>query len=397
MSRRRRSWLCLETCCGTRSLRSRCALVCTYQAVLTLVLVCGACSSSTRLNDAFAPADDGRSALRDVATGETGGGNPDQRTSLSIAQTLVRRLEFARFKDNIAKLASFGSRHWAQDGNDDAVSWVEEQLASFGYAVERHSFSYRGTTKHNVYATRVGSDHPEGMYLVSGHVDSFNTNSSSGRDAPGADDDASGVSLVLEAARVFAATDLQLSWSARFVIWNVEEMGLIGAKAYVAARKDLRGVEHPPGSGLYPEPDWRGMIQHDMILYDHGLPPASEQDPKAADIDIEYDAENDAQGGALTLAQALLRGNQAHSSNYPAEIGRNMSNTDSVAFAEHCPAVSVRENQRLAEIGRGANPHWHKSSDVPETYSDADYRLGFNAAQMTVGALAELVEARHAP
>ncbi len=70
-----------------------------------------------------------------------------------------------------------------------------------------------------------------------------------------------------------------------------------------------------------------------------------------------------------------------------------MSNTDSVPFWDECPAVSVRENQRLAEIGRGANPNWHKNSDVVETYSEADFRLGFNALQMTLGAVAELAGA----
>ena len=59
-------------------------------------------------------------------------------------------------------------------------------------------------------------------------------------------------------------------------------------------------------------------------------------------------------------------------------------------FAPHCPAISVRENRRLEEIGGGAAPHWHKDTDVPATYSEADFKLGFNAAQMTVGAVAEL-------
>lgn len=50
----------------------------------------------------------------------------------------------------------------------------------------------------------------------------------------------------------------------------------------------------------------------------------------------------------------------------------------------------VRENRRVAEIGRGSNPHWHRSTDVYETYSEADFRLGFNAVQMTVGTVARL-------
>ena len=74
-----------------------------------------------------------------------------------------------------------------------------------------------------------------------------------------------------------------------------------------------------------------------------------------------------------------------------------MNWTDSKPFQNHCPAVSVRENQRVAEIGNGANPHWHQLSDVPATYSDADFLLGFTAAQMTTGTIAELAGAELIP
>jgi hypothetical protein len=54
------------------------------------------------------------------------------------------------------------------------------------------------------------------------------------------------------------------------------------------------------------------------------------------------------------------------------------------------PAVSLRENRRLYETGNGANPHWHQTTDLFETFSDADFMLGFNAAQTTIGAVATL-------
>jgi hypothetical protein len=71
-----------------------------------------------------------------------------------------------------------------------------------------------------------------------------------------------------------------------------------------------------------------------------------------------------------------------------------MVNTDSVAFQDVCPAVSVRENQRIEEIGKGANPHWHKSTDLFSTYSEADFLLGFDTVKMTVGAVATLAGAK---
>jgi hypothetical protein len=56
-----------------------------------------------------------------------------------------------------------------------------------------------------------------------------------------------------------------------------------------------------------------------------------------------------------------------------------------------CPAISLRENERLAHTGTGWNPTWHQPIDVFSTFSDKDFRLGLNAAQTTLSAVAQLV------
>jgi hypothetical protein len=71
-----------------------------------------------------------------------------------------------------------------------------------------------------------------------------------------------------------------------------------------------------------------------------------------------------------------------------------MSNTDSNAFMNMVAAVSIRENRRLYEIGRGSDPHWHRASDVLTTYSEEDFRLGFTAMQTTFAGVLRLAEAR---
>lgn len=67
-----------------------------------------------------------------------------------------------------------------------------------------------------------------------------------------------------------------------------------------------------------------------------------------------------------------------------------MKFTDSWGFRNYTATVSVRDNQRVAEIGMGSNPHWHAATDVSATYSEDDFLLGFNALQMTLGTVAEL-------
>jgi len=299
-------------------------------------------------------------------------------------QTIVDSLDIEQFKSNIQTLASFGDRTQGSPSYVLAADWVAEQLEAVGYTVEEDFYIFLGGARSSLYATKIGTDFPDRMYIVSAHLD--------GRGNGGAaDDDGSGSALVLEVARALAQPGVETATSVRFIFWNNEETGLNGSTAYVNERQDLQGIEDPPGSGRYPEPTWLGIIQHDMILFDHGFPVQNQQ-VSDADIDVEYQATSTFAQQSRTLAQALQNSNTTYSTDYPADIGDNMRNTDSVPFRNFTAAVSVRENTR-DDIGRGANPHWHQPSDVYATYSEADFRLGFNAVQMTLGAVTELAGA----
>jgi len=177
-------------------------------------------------------------------------------------------------------------------------------------------------------------------------------------------------------------------------LWNNEETGLNGAQAYVDQRQALQGRETPPGSGRYPEPKWLGMIQHDMMMFDHGMPRADgslppEQRPEA-DVNIEFQSTAKTRAGAQGLAWFFLAANEKYATDYPAQVGPHMTNTDSTPFMDLVPAISVRENERGVSIGSGWDPHWHQPTDLFATYSDQDFGLGLNAAQTTLGAVAEL-------
>ncbi len=253
--------------------------------------------------------------------------------------------------------------------------------------MQRHRFTYNDQPRDSIYVTKVGTRFPDQMYIVSAHMD--------GRGGGGAaNDDASGCSLVLEAARALAG--MQTAVSVRFIFWNNEETGLNGSTAYVSQRRPLQGIESPIGSGDYPEPSWLGMIQHDQILFDHGLPPQPNQIPNA-DIDVEYQASSTYAAQSQQLANALRTGNQTYSVRYPAQVGSNMNYTDSVPFQNYTATVSVRDNQRVAEIGNGSNPHWHQPTDLYTAFSEDDFQLGFNAVQMTLGTVAELAGAQTSP
>jgi hypothetical protein len=227
------------------------------------------------------------------------------------------------------------------------------------------------------------------MYILGGHMDGRG-----GGEA--ANDDGSGTALVMEIARVLSAPEIVTSQSIRFALWNNEETGLNGARAYVEQRAKLQGIEEPRGSGKYPEPRWLGMIQHDMMMWDHGNPVQWNQ-VLDADVDIEFQLNSARAEESAQLALKLLNANRAFATDYPAAMSNAMSNTDSAPFQDLVPAVSLRENRRLYETGRGANPHWHRATDLYASFSDADFRLAFNAMQTTLGAVARLVDARIVP
>ena len=362
--------------------------------------------------------------------------------------TLVGRLDFARYKATIKSLTQFGDRRQGTERNRNAIDWIEAQLKSYGCATERLKYEYlepgrtgseprvevaspangsepartlgggRGRYLRNptflngdpnrqpdpklraldtppavpgpreeVYCTKIGTTHPEEMYIVSAHMDGHGWGEA-------ANDDGSGTALVMELARILNSPDVVTERSIRFALWNNEETGHQGSRAYVEQRRALQGKESPAGSGKYPEPKWLGMIQHDMMLFDHGAPRADgsispEQRPEA-DINIEFQGKARFASDADHLAWVIEGANEKYAGDYPAVIGSHMTNTDSVDFEDVVASVSLRENERGTQIGSGWDPHWHQPTDVFATFTDKDFRLGLNAAQTTLGAVGQL-------
>jgi hypothetical protein len=361
-------------------------------------------------------------------------------------EQLVSRLALEKYKATIKGLTQFGDRRQGTDRNRAAVDWIEAQLKSYGCPTGRITYDFqpppprprrppmdsaararalmwnvggarsRGVRmptgvntdsmrqpdpklraldtpqsvpgeRQEVYCTKVGTTHPDEMYIVGGHMDGIGWGEA-------ANDDGSGTALVMELARVFSSSDVHTDRSIRFVLWNNEETGLDGAKAYVAQRQALQGIESPKGSGQYPEPRWLGMVQHDMMMFDHGMPRpdgtmSKEQRPEA-DVNVEFQSKSKYAADAEKFAWAFANANELYATDYPAQVGRHMTNTDSWPFMDIVPAISVRENERGAQIGNGWDPQWHQPTDLYATYSDKDFRLGLNAAQTTLGAIATL-------
>lgn len=95
-----------------------------------------------------------------------------------------------------------------------AAEYVADTLASLGLRVERQPFGFHGATYHNIVATKLGQSPDRARVLVGAHFDTV-------PGSPGADDNASGVAALLEAARLLAADELDAT--VEFVGFNLEE------------------------------------------------------------------------------------------------------------------------------------------------------------------------------
>ena len=242
-----------------------------------------------------------------------------------------------------------------------------------------------------VYCTKWGTTRRGEMYIVGGHMDGIGYGEA-------ANDDGSGTAIVMELARIFNAPGVTTDVTIRFALWNGEEGGLKGANAYVAQRRKLQGTPQ--------EPKWLGMVQHDMMMFDHGMPNPDgtlrKEQRREADVNIEFrelpatapEAQKLVATEAMKLAFFFRNANERYATDYPATVGNHMQSTDSMPFSDFIPAISLRENERRDHIGFGWDPHWHQVTDVFTTFTDADFRLGLNAAQTTLAAIAQLSGAK---
>ncbi len=122
------------------------------------------------------------------------------------------------------------TRYYNTAGNALAADYMAQKLADYGYTVAFDEFTVNSTLCRNVVATSVGTVNPDEIVVVGGHYDS--TSQEAGSTAPGAEDNASGTSLVMEIAR--ASAGRQFERTVKFVLFDAEEVGLRGSQHFVA-------------------------------------------------------------------------------------------------------------------------------------------------------------------
>ncbi len=233
-------------------------------------------------------------------------------------RAMLREIDQRRIETTVRKLVSFGTRHTlsAQDdpvrGIGAARDWLLAELRRCAQAsggrmtVELQSYVQQpaprvpvATRITNVVATLHGSVTPDRIYVVSGHYDSRNSDPMNATgDAPGADDDASGVAVVLELARVFATR--RPAATVVFAAVAGEEQGLYGAghmaRTYRGRQADVQGMFTNDIVGSSTAEDG-SRDPYTIRLFAEGVP--TSETPEQADVRRSVGGENDSSSRQL--------------------------------------------------------------------------------------------------
>lgn len=142
----------------------------------------------------------------------------------SFYGNIVANCEFDSIQKNVLDFVNFGVKEVGTSANANALNWLINKYQSFGYTdIKIDTFSYASIFAYNLIVTKTGTTYPNKFVIVDGHYDTKN--------GPGANDNGSGTSIILETARLLK--NVNTEFSIKFIHFSAEEVGLIGSSHYV--------------------------------------------------------------------------------------------------------------------------------------------------------------------
>ncbi|MBB4398901.1 M20/M25/M40 family metallo-hydrolase [Bradyrhizobium sp. ERR14] len=161
----------------------------------------------------------------------------DQQSTVGRA---LDRVKGDKIVSTITMLQGFGTRHYQTSKGQEAAEFVRREWQSMGQ--ERPDFtvalfSHHDWLQNSVIGTIRGASHSDEVVVIGAHIDSIHWKNRENpkENAPGADDDASGVAVVTEALRVLMETGFKPQRTIKFMAYSAEEVGLRGS-AEIAAK-----------------------------------------------------------------------------------------------------------------------------------------------------------------
>jgi hypothetical protein len=244
-----------------------------------------------------------------------------------------------------------------------AGQWILEQFESFGLDASLHT--YDPAYGPNVIGELPGRAHARDIYVYCGHYDTYHA--ANQLDAPGCDDNGSGTSAVLMAARILS--QYRFEATIRFIAFSGEEQWMVGSEAYAAAA-------FAAGENIV------GALNLDMFLH----PSFDNQEPDP-DYDVDIGGNNASQWLCQHLATFFAQYTpidyQTH--NDPGFV------SDQWGFWQYgYDAVGHSENT-TQEIWDGSNDDYHQTTDTMDN-PDYDWDFGLHVVRGSMAGLIGLAE-----
>jgi Zn-dependent M28 family amino/carboxypeptidase len=332
---------------------------------------------------------------------------------------ILRELDRRRIEATVRKLVSFGTRHTLSSQDDPvrgigaARDWIFAEMTKNAepsggrMTVELQSYIQEPdggripvpTRITNVMATLRGKSSPERVYVVSGHYDSRVTDVlNANADSPGADDDASGVAVVMEMARVLATREPEATIV--FTAVAGEEQGLYGARhmarLYKEAGTDVQAMFTNDIVGASVADDGT-RDPHTIRLFAEGVPTA--ETPEEGNIRRSVGGENDSPARQLARFVREVADNDATEMNVRVIYRRDrfLRGGDHIGFLEQgYPAARFTEpNEDYAHQHQDVRVEDGKQFGDLIEFCDFDYRR--RVAKVNTAALWSLATAPGTP
>jgi Zn-dependent M28 family amino/carboxypeptidase len=145
----------------------------------------------------------------------------------------VEEVTAQNLKETITHLQSYGNRStWEKQW--EAAYWVSDEFKNIELDVSIHNYGFDGRVWPNVISKIKGKERGEEVIMLTAHIDSISDNPQN--IAPGADDNASGVAVLVKTARVLKETPMDRT--IMFAIFTNEERGTAGSRAFARQVKN---------------------------------------------------------------------------------------------------------------------------------------------------------------
>ncbi len=275
---------------------------------------------------------------------------PQARLKLDVVAPSVERL-----RADVERLCNdFGARDYRDPDALMAVAgWIAAEFEAAGLQTSYQDYTLGEGTFRNVIAYRPGASTDAPALVIGAHYDAFGG-------FPGADDNASGVAVLLELARTLPQGTPR--FDQYFVAFSTEEPPFFGtddmgsfffASKLVDEGKDVSLMVALDMVGYYSdEPDSQTMpIWPLRLLYPD----------RGNFVAVVANTKNGAAIRRVKQAMMAMRELPVHSFRAPARI-QGVDWSDHLSFWKHdIPAVLVTDTSLFR------NPHYHASGDLPET------------------------------